>query len=57
MKGNVSSMNEIEQDQMQANHIYRTWKRAKNIYRTQTKANNIAICTFSRFNEKWLRND
>jgi len=31
--------------------------RTNNIYSTQTGANEIVICTFLRFNKKWLRND
>ncbi len=37
--------------------IYNEQTGENNIYSTCMRANNIGPCTFSRFNEKWLRND
>ncbi len=49
--------NDIYITQMRANDISIIQMRANDIYITQMRANNIAICTFSRFIEKWPRND
>jgi secreted trypsin-like serine protease len=40
--------NESEQEQM----IFTLQMRGENIYSTQMEGNDIAICLFSRFNEK-----
>ncbi len=52
MNSNILLKKKIRQDQMRANDIYNTLTRLNDNHITQMIASNIAICIFSRLNEK-----